>query len=86
MSFVIPFFAEFLAIVVHARDKNFCSMNGNGMLAAEVKTGSQVLKSRTRLCRLENGCVQYPQHSALNSVFNICFVGLHCFVLMFACA
>uniref|UniRef100_A0A0E0JLW9 Histone-lysine N-methyltransferase n=1 Tax=Oryza punctata TaxID=4537 RepID=A0A0E0JLW9_ORYPU len=41
---------EFLAIVVLARDKNFCSMNGNGMLAAEVKTGSQIEQHQSSSC------------------------------------
>ncbi|KAL5206321.1 hypothetical protein ABZP36_034530 [Zizania latifolia] len=41
--------AEFPTIVALARDKSFCSMNGNGMLAAEVKAGSQVLKLRTQM-------------------------------------
>ncbi|KAL5229439.1 hypothetical protein ABZP36_028215 [Zizania latifolia] len=41
--------AEFPTIVALARDKSFCSMNGNGMLAAEVKTRSQVLKLRAQM-------------------------------------
>jgi len=40
------FSAEFLAIVALARDRNFCSMNGRGMLAAEVKIGGPVLSLR----------------------------------------
>jgi hypothetical protein len=38
--------AEFLAIVALARDRNFCSMNGSGMLAVEVKIGGPVLSLR----------------------------------------